>query len=200
MKLYFTPASPYARSARITLREHGREEKLREEISHPFDNAGEFIANNPLGKVPCLVAASGRPIMDSEVICAYLDRELGDGRLSRPLEQDWNLKTFYSVCSGLIDTLVLLRVEKGREQEELKSEFWWQRYQAAIARTLDYLAEHLDLLPEQLTLAHINLACALAYADFRHPEIDWRGGHPRLAELSDRLESRDSFVATRLRE
>ncbi|MGL6159079.1 hypothetical protein [Microbulbifer sp.] len=36
------PHLPYARSARIALREHGLEEKLREEVSHPFDNTGEF--------------------------------------------------------------------------------------------------------------------------------------------------------------
>lgn len=200
MKLYFTPASPYARSARIVLREHRLEDRLREELSHPFDNAGDFVKANPLGKVPCLALDSGESIVDSEVICAYLDRELGDGRLSRALDGDWELKTFYSVCSGLTDTLVLLRQEKAREQEGLRSDFWWRRYQDAIARTLDYLEERADQLPEPLNLAHINLACALAYLDFRHGDIDWRGGHPQLAALVERLESRDSFAATALHE
>ncbi|WP_323845407.1 glutathione S-transferase [Microbulbifer magnicolonia] len=200
MKLYFTHASPYARSARIVVREQRLEDRVSEEISHPFDNAEDFIASNPLGKVPCLSLAGGEAIMDSEVICAYLDRELGDGRLSRALEADWNLKTFYSVCSGLLDTLVLRRLEKVREKEGLRSDFWWQRYESATWRTLDYLEQRAGQLTEPLNLAHINLACALAYLDFRHADIDWRRGRPQLSQLAGRLEARDSFIATALRE
>ncbi|MFC6632983.1 glutathione S-transferase family protein [Microbulbifer taiwanensis] len=200
MKLFFTHASPYARSARIVVREQRLETLLGEVASHPFNNAEDFVKANPLGKVPALILPNGEAIMDSEVICAYLDRELGDGRLGRPLDADWSLKTLYSVCSGLIDILVLLRVEKGREQEGLRSDFWWQRYTGAIGRTLDYLEARADQFPESLNLVHINLACALAYLDFRHPDIDWRNGHPRLTALAESLESRDSFSATGLHE
>ncbi|SEA45034.1 glutathione S-transferase family protein [Microbulbifer marinus] len=199
MKLYFTHASPYARSARIVLREQQLDQRVQEEVSHPFNNAEDFIACNPLGKVPCLNRESGEAIMDSEVICTYLDKEFGDGRLSRALDTDWNLKTFYSVCSGLIDTLVLRRVEKVRESEGLRSDFWWQRYDSAIRRTLDYLEERVGQLPEPLNLAHINLACALAYLDFRHGDIDWRSGRPQLSQFTERMEARDSFATTALR-
>lgn len=199
MELYFTHASPYARSARIVLREQRLLDWVTETVSHPFDNAPDFVASNPLGKVPCL-SLDSRALMDSEVICAYLDSEMGDGRLGRPLERNWDLKTLHSVCAGLTDTLVLLRVEKGREQEGLRSDFWWQRYQSAIGRTLEYLAQRLYLLPPELTLAHINLACALGYLDFRHPEIDWRSGRPQLALLADELETRESFAVTTLRD
>ncbi|TAH42372.1 MAG: glutathione S-transferase [Gammaproteobacteria bacterium] len=200
MKLYYTHASPFARSARIVLREHGLEAKVSEVISHPFDNAEDFIRANPLGKVPCLVLDSGQAIMDSEVICSFLDRELGDGRLSRALEADWGVRTFYSVCSGLLDSLVLLRLEKVREKEGLRSEFWWQRYQAAIVRTLDYLEAHAGALPSALSLAGINLACALGYIELRHAEVDWRQGRSTIAQHIDHLEKRESLVATRLRD
>ena len=200
MKLYYTHASPFARSARIVLREHGLEAKVSEVISHPFDNAEDFIRANPLGKVPCLVLDSGQAIMDSEVICSFLDRELGDGRLSRALEADWGVRTFYSVCSGLLDSLVLLRLEKVREKEGLRSEFWWQRYQAAIVRTLDYLEAHAGALPSALSLAGINLACALGYIELRHAEVDWRQGRSTIVQHVDHLEKRESLVATRLRD
>jgi len=200
MKLYMAHSSPYARNARIVLREHHLEDRVREEVSRPFDNAEDFVDTNPLGKVPALTLDSGEAVMDSEVICAYLDKELGDGRLSRALDANWTLKTFYSVCSGLLDSLVLLRVEKGREREELRSDFWWQRYQDAIARTLGYLEQRAGVLGEPMNLAHINLACALAYLDFRHGEIDWRSAHPQLADIVEKLEARDSFAATALRD
>lgn len=198
MKLYYTHASPFARSARIVVREHGLEGKVDEVVSHPFDGAEDFIKANPLGKVPCLVLDNGQAIMDSEVICAYLDRELGDGRLGRALEADWAVRTFYSVCSGLLDTLVLLRLEKVRDAEGLRSVFWWGRYQAAIARTLDYLEAHTAALPDEVSLAQINLACAINYIGLRHAEIDWRHGRSALARLVDQLEQRESLVATRL--
>ncbi|MEW5249804.1 glutathione S-transferase [Microbulbifer discodermiae] len=200
MKLFYTNASPYARSVRIVLREYGLEERVGETISHPFDDAPEFLASNPLGKVPCLTLDDGQAIVDSEVICAYLDRVMGSGRLGGILESDWALRTYYGVCSGLIDTLVLLRQEKVREQQELRSDFWWQRYQNAISRTLDYLNRHSQRLGDTLSLAHINLACALDYLNFRHPEINWRNAHGALVRLADDLEQRTSFQATRLQE
>ncbi|AOS95721.1 putative GST-like protein YibF [Microbulbifer aggregans] len=200
MKLFLTHSSPYARSARIILRESNLLEQVQETESHPFSNDPDFLTANPLGKVPCLVTDDGHGIMDSEVICAYLDRELGDGRLGKALEKDWQLRTYYSVCSGLIDTLVLLRIEKGREHDGLRSEFWWQRYQDAIRRTLDYLEQQAALLPGELSLAHINLAATLGYLDFRHAEIDWRNNHKRLAEITASLEQRQAFRDTTLRD
>ena len=197
MKLYLTHASPYARAARIALREKGLEDRIAEQESHPFDNAAEFVASNPLGKVPCLVTDDGA-LMDSEVICAYIDRQLGDGQMSRLMDDNWSLRTYYSVTAGLTDTLVLRRLEKAREQEGLRSDFWWQRYGAAIERTLDYLDTNAHWLPQQLSLAHIALGCALAYLDFRHGDIAWRSGHKTLAELSAQLELRDSFRDTPL--
>lgn len=200
MQLYLTNSSPYARSARIVLREHDLLAQVREAVSHPFSNNTDFLNANPLGKVPCLITDAGHSVMDSEVICAYLDSELGDGQLGSALEESWELRTFYSVCSGLIDTLVLLRIEKSREHDGLRSEFWWQRYQDAIQRTLDYLAQHSGLLPGELSLAHINLAVALGYLDFRHAEIDWRSSHRQLAEIAAGLEQRPTFRETVLRD
>ncbi|WP_237067102.1 glutathione S-transferase family protein [Microbulbifer guangxiensis] len=200
MKLYLTHSSPYARTARIVLREHGLLPRVQEKESHPFTNDSAFLTANPLGKVPCLVTDDGQAVMDSEVICAYLDRELGNGGLTAPLHQSWQLQTLYSVCSGLIDTLVLLRIEKSREHDGLRSEFWWQRYQDATRRTLDYLEQHIDILPGELSIAQINLAAALGYLDFRHPEIDWRSSHGKLAEVTERLEQRPAFRDTVLRD
>ena len=196
MKLIGSTTSPYVRKVRVVM----AEKKL--DYQFVLDNVWaadtQIARTNPLGKVPCLVLDNGQAIMDSEVICAYLDRELGDGRLGRALEADWGVRTFYSVCSGLLDTLVLLRLEKVRDAEGLRSVFWWGRYQAAIQRTLDYLEAHTAALPDEVSLAQINLACAINYIGLRHAEIDWRKGRSALARLVDQLEQRESLVATRL--
>ncbi|BBM01918.1 glutathione S-transferase N-terminal domain-containing protein [Microbulbifer sp. GL-2] len=200
MQLYLTYSSPFARTARIVVQEHKLQSCINEHFSHPFHNQQELISNNPLGKVPCLNLDNGTVIMDSEVICSYLDKQLGDGRLSREMENDWNLRTLYSITSGLMETLVQRQMEKLREREGLRSEFWWQRYNSAINRTLDFLESNVSILPEQFSLIHINLGAALSYLDFRHEDLNWRGKRPQLTALSEALEARDSFSATNLHE
>jgi hypothetical protein len=49
------------------------------------------------------------------------------------------------------------------------------------------------------TLADVAVGCALGYLDFRFPHIDWRGDHPNLAKLHDKLATRPSFIDTRRR-
>ncbi|MFI2811376.1 MULTISPECIES: glutathione S-transferase family protein [Microbulbifer] len=200
MKLFITHASPYARATRIVVREQSLQSRVSEQVAHPFDNPPEFIASNPLGKVPCLLLDSGASIMDSQVICDYLDRGEGDGRLSLPSGEDWQLQTLHSVCQGLMDTLVLRRVEDARAQQGLRSDFWWDRYSHAAGRTLHWLEQRCDTLPGALSMTHISLGSALAYLDFRHPDISWRADFPRLARLSEQLEARPSFADTLLRD
>jgi glutathione S-transferase len=45
-----------------------------------------------------------------------------------------------------------------------------------------------------LSLADVAVGVALGYLDFRFPQIDWRGPHPNLHKLYDKLASRPSFI------
>lgn len=60
------------------------------------------------------------------------------------------------------------------------------------------MARELDERPwcngEGCSLADIAAGCALGYLDLRFPEIDWRGAHPNLARLAEKLSARPSFV------
>jgi glutathione S-transferase len=47
-----------------------------------------------------------------------------------------------------------------------------------------------------LSLSDISVGVALGYLDFRFPEIDWRGPHPNLHKLFDKLMQRPSFADT----
>ena len=47
-----------------------------------------------------------------------------------------------------------------------------------------------------LTLADVAVGVALGYLDFRFAHIDWRGAHPNLHKLYDKLAARPSFVDT----
>jgi glutathione S-transferase len=47
-----------------------------------------------------------------------------------------------------------------------------------------------------MTLADIAAGCALGYLDFRFAHIEWRGEHPNLSRLYDKLAARKSFIDT----
>jgi glutathione S-transferase len=49
------------------------------------------------------------------------------------------------------------------------------------------------VIGDRFGLADIATGTVLAYLSVRFPELDWRGLHPNLAVLSDRLERRPSF-------
>ncbi len=165
--------------------------------SHPFDNDPEFLAANPLGKVPCL-SENGENILDSEVICDFLDANFTGGTLFNPVYADWRLKTLYAICTGLMDTLVARRMEQMRGDEGIRSDFWWQRFNLAISRTLAEIEKKLDLLPDEFCILHITLLSCLAYLDFRHQDIDWRVDYPELANFFKTYQTRDCFAKNRL--
>jgi glutathione S-transferase len=47
-----------------------------------------------------------------------------------------------------------------------------------------------------ISLADIAVGCALGWISFRFPEFDWRGDHPGLARLLEKLSDRQSFRDT----
>lgn len=195
MKLYYSTASPYARTAQVTLREIGLTPQEHEKETHPFNNDDDFIAANPLGKVPCLMLDNGESLYDSEVICQYLDDTYNQGILWQPVNNNWQLRKLYSQVSGLIDVSVALRQEKMREEEGLKSEFWWSRFNLALERGVADFASSIHQLPTSFSLLHINTVCLLDYLSFRHPEINWQQ-YKSLSECYRLYAMRTSFTET----
>lgn len=161
--------------------------------SHPFENDATFLQASPLGKVPCL-DADGEIILDSEVICDFLDASFTGGELFNQVYADWRLKSLYSMVSGLVDTCVARQVENLRRKDDCFSEFWWERHNAAISRSLKAIQARLSLFPGEFTILHINLLSALAYLDFRHSDIAWREEYSELAGFFENWKSRQSFI------
>lgn len=195
MKLFYSTASPYARTTQVVLREVGLSPEQYEVETHPFNNESAFIAANPLGKVPCLVLENGESIYDSEVIGQYLDQTYNEGRLWQPLSDNWSMRTGYSHVSGLLDICVALRQEKMREEEGKRSEFWWDRFVAGLGRGLVELNNMITEYPTTFSLLHINTICLLDYLSFRHPEINWRQ-HQFLIDFHSKFSERKSFLET----
>ena len=82
MKLYFTQNSPYARRPRLALHEAGLQGRVEEEDLTPrAENDAVLFANGPGGKVPALITNTGAFIVESLLICRYLD-DLSGNRLT----------------------------------------------------------------------------------------------------------------------
>ena len=198
MKLYYTKSSPFAACVRAVISEHSAESMVQLVDSHPFDNNEDFLALNPLGKVPCLIDYDLGAVFDSEVICDYLDATISGGILFENIYADWRLKTFYSLCSGLMDASFNLQAESLREKDGLKSDFWYERHQAAINRSLIEIENRLPLLPENFTIIHLTIVCALQYLDFRHPSIKWQTERKALLSFYNHIKDRECFKFSKL--
>ncbi len=192
MKLIYSTASPYARAARIVVRELGLLDQVEEIFQHPFEDPAQLISFNPLCKVPCLIDDSGQGIFDSQVICEYLDAQASD-KLFKAIQQDWHLRTLYSLTRGIIDSCVAWQQDKMRGKEG-ESEFWQKRYISSIERGLNYLQKQLTKFPQPTSALDINLMVILDYLDFRHPEYEWTERHSELIEWHQPRQQRPAFA------
>ncbi len=200
MKLIASLTSPYVRKVRIVLAEKKLEATLLLEDVWASD---AILKSNPLGKVPCLVLDGGEAVFDSRVIVEYLDTLSPVGKLIPPSGRErTEVRTWEALADGVLDASVLARMEAhwtGRSDEQ-RSQAWIDRQMSRVATAVKAMALGLGDKPfcvgNHLTLADIAVGCALGYLNFRYPQIDWRGDHPNLGRLHDKLAARPSFIDT----
>ncbi len=195
MKLFISTASPYARTAQVTLREVGLDPSAHEQITHPFNNEAAFIQSNPMSKVPSLTLDNGQTLFDSEVICQYLDETFNQSQLWQSVQSNWSLRTLYSQVSGMLDLAVALRQEDMRAPEGHSSPFWKNRWSESLERSLTDLNAKIVSFPVTFSLLHINSVCLLDYLSFRHPRFIWRD-HKNLVSFYLQWSNRESFALT----
>jgi len=190
MKLYFNKPSPYARKVRVVAHEKQLVHRIDWQEVDPWADPPALLAATPLGKVPALVTDDGMLITESTTIAEYLD-SVGSGT-SLLAGHRLEVLSRTALAQGLIDAAFGLVIEQRRPAERQSTD-WLDRLRRAVGRTLPRIAVE----PERFDLGDISTACALAYLDFRLPEIPWRGEHPPLAAWLDRVNQRHSMIATR---
>ncbi len=194
MQLFCSVNSPYARKCRVILREHGV--SCDEVMVNALENPPELLAVNPLGKVPVLVTDAGLPLCDSTIIAEYLDARGSGARLIPEGAERLPLLALAALADGVMD-LAVEWVLQTRRPAEMQWPDWIARRREAILRTLRVLERCGLMADEAVTLAHINIGCALAYLDFRHPTLLWRAECPALAAFLDAFSQRASMQQTR---
>lgn len=179
MKMYHSPASPYARKVRICAIARGLDSRIDLLQCNPNESPAELLAVNSLSKIPTLVTDDGVALFDSPVICEYLD-SLGDALPMFPEHgaARWRALKLQAMGDGIMDGCVPRRGEMAKPKEAGRDALI-ARWRAAVERTLDALEA--ELPHKSMDIGTITVACALGYLDFRFPQEPWRGTRPKLA-------------------
>ncbi len=196
MKLYITTPSPFARKCRIVAREKGLADRIEEIVVDPYASDPALVAVNPIVQVPSLVVEDGQAINDSPVICEWLDVHGSGPRLLSPEGSGrWRVKRLETLGNAALE-MGVKRVLELRRPEHERSASWIARWTDGLSRALDAI-EATAPAPGDVDMGTITAAVAATWIGFRHPDIDWSGGRPKLTALREALEQRSSFVETR---
>jgi glutathione S-transferase len=179
VKLSNVSTSPFVRKVRACAITRGIDQKIELVPTNLAAASPEFMAINPLGKVPALVTDDGVALFDSPVICEYLD-SVGDALPMFPAKGParWLALKFQAMGDGILDAAVLWRGEMSKPEDAGRAALI-ARQRAAIDRGLDALEA--DPPHQHIDIGSITVACALGYLDFRFAARPWRETHPKLA-------------------
>jgi glutathione S-transferase len=176
MQLYFAYPSPYSRKVRVVAHELGIALDLVEVNALAWDNG--YGAINPLNRVPALLRDDATVLVDSPVICEYLDVLAGSPLLPTTGDARWSTLTRQAWGDGLMDAAVPRRHETTRPQN-LQSPERLKLYRRSMDQVLDHLEHAINTLSE-IDLGTISIACALSYIDFRFADDSWDATRPQL--------------------
>ena len=196
MKLMMSPPSPFARKARVLIRETGQIDHI-EEIhvqTSPLASPAEILAANPLGKIPALIREDGPAIYDSRVITRYLD-DMADAGLY-PATSLYEVLTLEATADAIMEATVGM-VYGQRYRADAPSPDWdegqWTKATRAISALNTRWMSHLS---GPLNMGQIAMACALSYIDLRHDARNWRNGNDSLAQWFAEFDARPSMKDT----
>jgi glutathione S-transferase len=210
MKLYQTYTSPFPTRVRLVLLAKGLEAQIIEPpgFHSSAESKGDYLAINPIGRVPTLVLEDGRALPESEVICEYLEDAYPEPPLrpADPFERA-RARLIARLCDFyLVMAMVPLFNASGRPRRTWDAE----RIDAAFAeirKSLGYLELHIGeagyAVGERLSHADGALVPQLVLAYEWAPQLFDRpsplGEHPKLARYWAAIQT-DGIAARLIRE
>jgi glutathione S-transferase len=199
MILRSSPSSPFGRKVRIAVSLLGFDGDVKIESADTTDVNDSVRAQNPLGKIPVLIAEDGIAYYDSRVILDYLDDRAGGGKIV-PREPKARLAALrlQALCDGILDASILTIYETRWRKADAHEPKWLEHQAGKVARGLAALEAAPPALDAGLpNVGQITLACVLGYRDFRFGG-GWRSDHPRLAAWLDDFAARvPAYAATK---
>jgi glutathione S-transferase len=183
MILRSSPTSPFGRKVKLAAAILGLTNKIEIVQADTLDPNDSLRQQNPLGKIPILIPETAEPIFDSRVILEYLDGVAGGDKII-PVEPEARFEslTMAALADGILDAAIL-QVYESRYRPPEKHEPTWLAYQ--MEKVTRALAKIATAPPAgKRDVAHIGLACALGYLDFRFKGT-WRTDYPGLVGWLD---------------
>ena len=198
MILRSSPSSPFGRKVRLAIAVLGLDNDVKIEPADTADVNDSVRKQNPLGKIPVLIAEDGTAYYDSRVILDYLDDRAGGGKIvPRDAKARLQALRLQALCDGLLDASILTVYETRWRKAETHEPKWLEHQAGKVARALAALEAAPPPIDAPPTIGQITLACALGYRDFRF-EGTWRRHHPRLVAWLDAFAARvPAFAATK---
>ncbi len=198
MKLRYAPGSPFVRKVTVTIIETGQEDGVERILTDHHDPDSGLTDDNPLGKVPAMVLEDGSAIIESSLICAYLD-ELHDGLKLIPEDAAARMKVLQmqALSDGMTDAAIQVQRERSRP-EDVQMGNISDRQWGKTMRAMDALEAGADALDGPLNLGHIAVACGLGWIEYRLGDklAGWEDSRPRLAAWYREFCKRPSMQST----
>ena len=197
MILHWSPRSPFVRKVLVCAKELGVDAQLTlvrtvASAKKPHDG---LMLDNPLSKIPTLVLDDGTSLMDSVVICEYLNDWVKGDLFPKVASHKWKVLRWHALANGWMDVLILWRHERERTTPDADL---LVAYEKKCRTTLAFFTAEVPALSlEGVNIATIALACTLGYLDYRYVDLAWRDGHGALAQWFMPWEARPSMVSTR---
>lgn len=198
-RLISATPSPYARKIRIQLAEKSIPFELETEV--PWNAETATPDHNPLEKIPVLIVEDAPAVYESAYIFEWLEVMHPEPPMVPAEPRDrLQVRRYEVIADGICDALVVMFFENLRPDSG-RSQSWFDRQSRKVEGGLAALSamcgDREFAWGNDFSLADIATGSVLGYIDMRWPDHPWRDNHPNLSVLSDRLEARPSFLATR---
>lgn len=202
MKLYFHPASPFARKSRIAAAL--LDSKLETQVVDIFAGEGqspEYLQLNPQGKVPTLVDGDFY-LWESNAIVQYLASQAADSALF-PRDnrsradilrwQFWESSSWAPACGVFIyeNMLKSMLGQGAADSEELKK--GEEKFHRCAKVLNDHLAKRSWLVGDALSLADISVAPVLMYAASARYPLE---GYEHIKSWFDKIQQLPAWIST----
>ena len=200
MQALVSLTSPFARKVRILL----AAEQIACEIivADPWADDPPIRTNNPLRKIPILVLDDGAFLIDSKVICEYLNAEYCQDKYLLPGTSiaRAQMQNLVALADGITEAAAACVMAR-KVDAAWQSEIWLAWQKTKIEQALAWFEQQSVLFATEKhasrfqNLFEISLAAALSYLDFR-ALVDWRHTHKRLAEWLQNISQITAFQNT----
>lgn len=198
MKLYHMPNSPFARKVVAVARETGQASgiELIETLVVPISPNMMVTEMNPLTRIPVLILPDGQQLVDSRVICEFLDSQ-HDGAKMIPAEPPARFERLQeqALADGVVEAISIVIYEYFVRPKELTWKAWQRAHINKARRTVVHFNQTARDLAGRVDIGTISIACALAVIDYACPDVDWRSEAPDLAAWYADFSQRPSLSA-----